>query len=128
MRRILLVDDEATVRRILSLALIRAGYDVATAANGEDALEQIRAQTPDVLITDVEMPSMDGQGLCHALVAEFPERQFPIIVLTSLTERDLRKWSSEIDNLQFLEKPVSVRKLLAHLTEQLSEEAPVNAC
>lgn len=117
MLNVLLVDDESTVRRILSLALTKAGFQVTTAANGEEALDQIRARHPDVLITDVEMPRMDGPTLCEAVCEEIPDRRFPIFVVTSLTERDLREWSGKIDNLHFLEKPISVRKLLARLEE-----------
>jgi chemosensory pili system protein ChpA (sensor histidine kinase/response regulator) len=119
MTRVLLVDDEATVRRILSLALTTAGFDVKTAANGEEALEQIRQRRPEVLITDVEMPRMDGHTLCETLRSEMPDRDFPIFVVTSLTQRDLREWSGEIENLHFLEKPISVRTLLARLDEHL---------
>jgi CheY-like chemotaxis protein len=120
MKTALLVDDEATVRRILSLALVKAGFEVETAANGLEALERIRERHPDVLITDVEMPRMDGYTLCQTLMTEIPDRQFPIFVLTSLTARDLRKWSASIDNLHFLEKPISVRKLLTLLEERLN--------
>lgn len=121
MKQILLVDDEATVRRVLQVALEKAGFAVHTAANGEEALTRLRAQSPDVLITDIEMPRMDGRKLCETLHAEQPERDFPIFVVTSLTEREHRSWSSAIENLHFLEKPISVRKLLAKLTECTGE-------
>lgn len=117
MKKVLLVDDEAMVRRVLQVALEKAGFDVDTAANGEDAMSKLRTQVPDVLITDIEMPRMDGRTLCETINAEQPGRSFPIFVVTSLTEREHRSWSSTIDNLHFLEKPISVRKLLAKLTE-----------
>ena len=121
MKQILLVDDEATVRRVLQVALEKAGFDVSTAPNGEEALSQLREGSPDVLITDIEMPRMDGRTLCETLHNEQPERSFPIFVVTSLTEREHRSWSESIDNLHFLEKPISVRKLLAKLTEYTGE-------
>ena len=121
MKQILLVDDEATVRRVLQVALERAGFDVRTAANGEDALIELRERSPDVLITDIEMPKMDGRTLCETVHAEQPERSFPIFVVTSLIEREHRSWSESIDNLYFLEKPISVRKLLAKLTEHTGQ-------
>ena len=119
MKQILLVDDEAVVRRVLRVALEKAGFAVETASNGEEALTSLRERSPDVLITDIEMPRMDGRTLCETLHAEQPERSFPIFVLTSLTGREHRSWSSEIENLNFLEKPISVRKLLAKLTDCL---------
>jgi DNA-binding response OmpR family regulator len=116
-KRILLVDDEATVRRILRLALQKAGFEVEVAENGEVALDEIRKSEPDVLITDIEMPRMTGRALCVAVEKEFPERKFPIFVVTSLTEREHRRWASLIPNLEFIEKPVSVRKLIGRLSE-----------
>jgi len=87
--RILLVDDEATVRRVMRLTLEKAGFEVSLAENGEAALAEIRASMPDVVITDIEMPRMDGRALCAAIEKEFPNREFPIFVVTSLTEREL---------------------------------------
>jgi len=125
MTHILLVDDEPTVRRIMRLALEKAGFAVKTAENGEVALEQIRMETPDVLITDIEMPRMDGRALCAAVQKEFPGRNFPIFVVTSLTAHEHRQWSSTVDDLHFLEKPISVRQLLARLTNFLGAKTVV---
>ena len=116
-RRVLLVDDEAMVRRVLRLQLEKAGYAVDTAANGAEALERIRDARPDALITDIEMPKMSGEELCQALQAECPDRTFPIFVATSLTGLRHREWSQTIDNLHFLEKPLSARRLLSALGE-----------
>jgi chemosensory pili system protein ChpA (sensor histidine kinase/response regulator) len=125
MRRIIIVDDEATVIRILRRALEQAGYQVETARNGLEALEAIARQDPDVLVTDIEMPRMTGQELCQALHQQRPDRQFPIFVVTSLTAIEHRDWSEQIPNLYFLEKPVSIRRLTARLKEYF--EQPVEA-
>jgi len=122
---ILVVDDEATVRRIMRVSLSKAGYRVKVADNGEAALAAIRAQPPDVLITDIEMPRMDGRALCAAIKKEFPYRSFPIFVVTSLTEREHRDWSEEFPNLFFIEKPVSIRRLTAQLTESVGTETVI---
>jgi two-component system OmpR family response regulator len=121
MTRILLVDDEPTVRRVMRLALERAEFTVTAAENGEVALAAIREAAPDVLITDIEMPRMNGRALCAAIEKEFPDRRFPIFVVTSLTEREHRRWSTLISNLYFAEKPISVRKLIKQLHEYLNE-------
>ena len=73
--KILLVDDEPVVLRVIRLALEKAGYQVETRPNGLAALERIREQPPDVLITDIEMPQMSGQELCQKLEAEMPDRR-----------------------------------------------------
>jgi len=119
--RILLVDDEATVRRVMRMSLEKAGFEVTAAENGEVALAELRKSEPDVLITDIEMPRMNGRALCAAVEKEFPNRQFPIFVVTSLTEREHRRWSTLVSNLYFVEKPISVRKLIVKLNDYLRE-------
>jgi len=117
MKYIVIVDDEPTVIRVLRLALEKAGYEVSKANNGEEALELIRGRSPDAVITDIEMPVLDGEGLCRTIEAEMPERTFPLFVVTSLTAMEHRRWSETIPNLHFLEKPISARRLLARLGE-----------
>lgn len=123
MPHILIVDDEPMVIRVLRLALEKAGYSVTKANNGEEALERIREQTPDVVITDIEMPRLDGEGLCRRIAEEMPGRQFPIFVVTSLTAVEHRRWSAEMKNLHFLEKPISARRLLSSLSEYFDASA-----
>lgn len=110
-KTILLVDDEPHVLRILRLALEKENYRVMTAYNGELALEIMEEYIPDILISDIDMPRMDGKELCRQIDERFPKRNFLIIVLTSRAERDYREWASSISNLEFLEKPVSIRNL-----------------
>jgi chemosensory pili system protein ChpA (sensor histidine kinase/response regulator) len=116
-KRVLVVDDEAVVIRVLKLVLERAGYEVESRSNGQAALERILEQTPDVLITDIEMPRMTGEELCKQIDERFPGRDYPIFVATSVTAMEHRVWSSKIPRLIFLEKPLSARKLLAALAE-----------
>lgn len=115
MRRILIIDDEPHVIRVMKLALERASYQVFSAANGELGLARIQECDPDVLITDIDMPVMSGDVLCRRIEAEMPERKFLIMVLTARAEVEHRQWSAAIPNLVFLEKPVSIRRLVAQL-------------
>jgi len=109
--RILIVDDQPHVIRVLSLCLMRDGHQVEAAHNGSDALVRIRAAQPDVLLTDITMPVMTGRELCEAIAAELPQRRFPILVMTSLTDRDERDWVRKLAGIEFLEKPVSPRAI-----------------
>ena len=124
-KRILVVDDQATVLRVLRLSLEKAGYEVETAPNGREALQKIKANPPDALITDIEMPVMDGQELCQTLQREMPDREFPIFLATSLTGVEHRSWSSKIRDLYFLEKPVSARMLTTKLADYFHHGATV---
>jgi DNA-binding response OmpR family regulator len=123
MRHVLIADDEPTVARLLRIALERAGYRVTAVADGLAAWERIRHDPPDVLITDLDMPRMNGEQLCRRVQAELPDRGFPICVLTAKTAIEQRDWLLTINDMIFLEKPVSVRTLLAKLDERLGNDA-----
>ena len=122
MKDILLVDDEPHVIRVLRMSLEGAGYSVRQAANGVQALERIREAQPDLLITDIDMPGMTGKDLCLAIIREIPDRSFAIYVLTSRAENEHREWSRELENLLFIEKPVSIRQLLVDLNRDLASK------
>ena len=122
-KRILVVDDELHMLRVVKLFLERAGYKVDTASNGQEALAAILLDPPDVLLTDINMPRMTGQELCVELQKQLPERTFPIFVMTSMTDRENRDWTQKIPNSSLLEKPVSMRMLLADLTRRFPPAA-----
>ncbi|MCP4766078.1 MAG: response regulator [Gammaproteobacteria bacterium] len=115
MTNILIADDELHELRVLKMSLEREGYTVNVCANGQEALEIVLRDPPDVLVTDIQMPLMTGEELCRQIDQRMPERNFLIFVLTSRTEIEHREWSRKISNLQFLEKPVSIRELLEKL-------------
>ncbi len=125
MKRILIVDDEAHMSRVLKLYLQRAGYAVETAQNGQIGLDSISKSVPDAVVTDIQMPVMTGKELCLALEDQLPERTFPIFVMTSMTDREHRDWTGEIQNLKFLEKPLSMRALTKQLDEYFSDDEAV---
>ena len=112
MTKILIADDEPHVLRVLKLSLEKEGYAVETCNNGKEALARLEQEHPDILITDIQMPLMTGEELCKHINERMPERRFLIFVLTSRTEIEHREWSRDIQNLLFLEKPVSIRNLL----------------
>ena len=122
MKKVLIIDDHAPVVRVLKLGIEEAGYEVDTASNGSECLVKLGKGQPDFLITDIDMPRMSGRELCQAIEEQFPDRTFPIVVLTSRTEMEHRDWTRSIENLTFMEKPVSVRRLLAHISKSLDDD------
>jgi DNA-binding response OmpR family regulator len=124
MKRILVVDDEAHVTRVLKLYLERAGYAVEVCQNGHTGLELILGGAPDALITDIQMPRMSGRELCLALEKQLPNRSFPIFVMTSKTDREEREWTSGIFALELLEKPLSMRSVVARLDRHFAGDTP----
>ena len=119
MKNILIVDDEPHMTRVLKLYLERAGYAVKTFQNGQTALDSILKSTPDAMVTDIQMPLMTGKELCLALEEQYPQRTFPIFVMTSMTDMEHREWTQKISNLEFLEKPLSMRALTRELDKHL---------
>ena len=117
MKRILIVDDEPHVIRVLRVALEGAGYEIESAHHGESALAKIRQQAPDLMITEIQMPYMDGKALCRQITKEFPDRAFPILVVTSRPEQKHRVWAAEIQDLFFVEKPISTQQLIESLAQ-----------
>lgn len=114
-KKILIVDDHAPVLRVMRLGLEEAGFEVTSANNGSDCLVKLCDELPDFLVTDIDMPRMSGKELCLAIVKQFPDRVFPIVVLTSRTELEHRDWTRGISILTFMEKPVSIRRLVTHV-------------
>lgn len=123
MKTVMIVDDHQPVLRVLRLGIEDAGYKVDTARNGSECLVKLCEAQPDFLVTDIDMPRMSGKELCFAIEEQFPGRTFQIVVLTSRTELEHRTWTRDIENLTFMEKPVSVRKLAAHIGRCLNELA-----
>lgn len=122
MKRLLVVDDEPHVARVLRVSLAKDGWTVEMARDGAEALRAIAATPPDVMITDIQMPGMGGEELCRELHASLPHRPFPILVMTSMTARDQRDWARDLGAIEFLEKPVSPRRIAALLTQLLRQE------
>ena len=113
--KIMIVDDEPHVIRILRLALEKAGYAVASANDGNEALGAFAGFAPDVLISDIQMAGMDGRELCTTVRQRYPEQRCLILVMTSMTAMSERSWARDLSNTDFLEKPLSPRQLVARL-------------
>ena len=123
-KRILLADDEPHVIRVMKMALQRAGYLVDEAGDGRKALDKVLTAPPDVLICDIDMPYMNGIELCRNIAETLPGRKFSIIVLTARAEDELRGVMQAFGNIGFLEKPVSIRRLIELLRQHFMPGIP----
>ncbi|MHB1558013.1 MAG: PP2C family protein-serine/threonine phosphatase [Isosphaeraceae bacterium] len=107
-RRILLVEDSSTMRRMLSMKLQDEGYEVFTANDGQQGLARAAEEPrPDLILTDYEMPEMDGAGLCRAIKADKDLRTIPILMLTTLAEIDAKVAGLEAGADDYILKPKS---------------------
>jgi len=109
---VLIADDEPYVIRVVKLKLSNAGYEVITASNGLEALEKIKTLKPDVVISDVNMPKLNGRELCFRAIPLKKEKEFLTIVMTSSLEKEDRDWAEDMDQTVFIEKPFSPKKLM----------------
>jgi len=124
MKRILIVDDEPHIIRVLKLAMKNAGYTVDEAYNGEQALAYLETSHPDLMITDIDMPRMNGRELCLHIRQNMPELEFGIFILTARAEREHREWSRTLKKVSFLEKPVSIMKLIVYIDNYFRDSQP----
>ena len=104
--RILVVDDEPNNRLLLTVMLAPDGYDVVTAAAGEEALAMIALHPPDLIVLDVMMPGMDGYQVAARIKSGDATRHIPIIMLTALNDRNSMMHGLNAGAEQFLTKPV----------------------
>lgn len=111
-RKILTVDDSPTVRQLLHMTLSDAGYDVVEAADGEEALAKVRENQFDMLVTDLNMPKIDGIALIEA-VRKIPGNRFmPIIMLTTESNDGIKKKGKTVGASGWIVKPFKPEQVL----------------
>ena len=121
--RVLVVDDAWSVRRSMQQLLEDAGYDVATAADGFEALERLRAKIPDVVLTDLEMPNLNGLELTRRM-QEIPLwAAIPVVMITSRTSSKHREEGHKAGVDVYLTKPYQDAELLAQVRNLMSNKA-----
>ena len=120
MRHILIVDDEPSVRDVMATILMDAGYVVETAADGHIALEIIGAAPPDLIITDVMMPHLDGWALLERARERNPT--LPVILMSAGDSIRARRMRPIPDHAAFLAKPFAIEELLAHVVRLTGSE------
>src|SRR5207245_7322852 len=85
---VIVVEDEESIQKLVTVALRRAGYEVTLASNGREALERVAEATPDLIVSDVTMPEMDGLELLQRLRADPATSAIPVIMLTARDATD----------------------------------------
>ena len=124
-KRVLLCDDEIHILRAAEFKLKRAGYDVRIAGDGEEAWQAVQQQKPDILITDYQMPRLDGFGLVRRLRENPGTEDLPVLMLTAegfeLSHDELaERWNV----IAVIAKPFSPRELLQSVNKILEVEEP----
>lgn len=124
--KVLVVDDESEIRDLLRTSLSAQGYEVVAASNGEEAIGLAKRENPQVILLGIEMPGIDGIETCKRLKAEEKTRLIPIIMMTTLGDRDIEAYlegAADVVNKPFdiAELTFRVKSLLRvrHLTNEL---------
>ncbi len=119
-RNILVVDDEPQITRVLRTTLSGQGFSVRTAGDGDEALEVMRTWTPDLVITDLSMPNLNGLELCRKLRTK---SQVPIIVLSVRGEEKIKVEALDAGADDYVTKPFNMNELLARVRAGLRRTA-----
>ncbi|CAB1216169.1 Hpt domain-containing protein [Acinetobacter bouvetii] len=118
-RLIMIVDDSVTVRKVTSRLLERQGYDVVTAKDGVDAMEQLENVKPDLMLLDIEMPRMDGFEVTNLVRHHEVHQDLPIIMITSRTGEKHRERAFSLGVTHYMGKPFQEAELLSNVESLL---------
>jgi two-component system phosphate regulon response regulator PhoB len=115
MERVLIVDDDPDIVRLVSYNLSHAGYEVQAASTGRKALEMVQKQPPDLIVLDVMLPDVDGMEVCRTLRQQLPSRRIPILMLTARGDEIDRVVGFELGADDYVAKPFSPRELVLRI-------------
>lgn len=127
MKKILIVDDDITLRTALTRYLEKQGYSVQNASSGSDALAQFEQNPPDLVVSDVLMPEMDGLEFCRRLRTTRSGQLVPFIFLSSRRDIDDRIQGHKIGADDYLVKPFEPRELVAKIEAQLERSRRIHS-
>lgn len=113
--KILLVDDEASIRELIRFNLERAGYRVQEATDGNEAINAVRQTKPDLVVLDLMLPGLDGLDVCRLVKGNRETAAIPIIMLTAKTEEVDKVIGLELGADDYMTKPFSPRELVARI-------------
>ncbi len=125
-RLVMIVDDSVTVRKVTSRLLERNGFDVITAKDGVDAIEQLESVKPDLMLLDIEMPRMDGFEVTNLVRHHEIHRDLPIIMITSRTGEKHRERAFSLGVTNYMGKPFQEAELLENIDALLTEQQEVH--
>ncbi len=127
MKKILVVDDDLTLRKVLQNSLEQRGYQVISVNSGKEALIKFAQDIPDIIVSDVSMPEMDGFEFCRQLRSQPSGKLIPFIFLSAKDELDDRIQGHSIGADSYLTKPFEMKELLANIEALIERSRRVHA-
>jgi len=119
--RILVVDDEIYIVHILDFSLGMEGYEVLTALDGEQALERLKSDKPDLIVLDIMMPKVDGYEVCRTIKSNPDTQHIPVILLSAKGRNVDQKMGFDVGADDYITKPFSPRKLVERINALLGQ-------
>ena len=127
MKKILIVDDDRILRQVLQNSLEQKGYQVISAGSGKEALLKFSQDIPDIIVSDVSMPEMDGFDFCRQLRSQTSGKLIPFIFLSAKDDLDDRIQGRTIGADSYLTKPFEMKELLANIEALIERSRRVHA-
>jgi len=119
--KILVVDDEIYIVHILDFSLGMEGYEVVTALDGEQALEKVKTEKPDLIVLDIMMPKLDGYEVCKSIKSSAATQHIPVILLSAKGRNVDQKLGFDVGADDYITKPFSPRKLVERINQLLGQ-------
>ena len=121
MTRVLVVEDEIHIQRLIKLILEKQGYQVEIAGSGEDALQYLKSgDRPDLILLDILMPGIDGLQVLRTVKASAEYQDIPVIMLTALAQETVVLKGIELGAQDYLRKPFHPQELVKRVSKQLT--------
>ncbi|MBI3804457.1 MAG: response regulator [Nitrospirae bacterium] len=122
-KKILVVDDNQDTIQILTAVLRRGGYIVIAARDGMEAVEKVQEEMPELILSDIMMPKLDGFGVIQALKAEPKYRKIPILIISAKVDPASKARGIELGAEDYIIKPINPGEVLRKIKEHLPETA-----
>lgn len=120
-RRILFVDDDEGIQKLLARIAEKFQFDLIKAVNGEEALAQVRSQPVDLVLLDIMMPKMDGRDVCRQMKADAKLREIPVIIFSAKSTQSDRLLGLELGADDYITKPFHLEVLMRKIEYFLQE-------
>lgn len=122
-KKVYVVEQEAFLARIICRGLVQAGFKARHLATGEAALALLAEHSPDFLIVATAMQPMSGEEFCRRLQSEYPDRAFPVFVMTDSAQDMHARWSHWFSNFRMIDKPISLRFIIESMQKHQAKVA-----
>lgn len=127
MPKILVVDDEEHIIMILKDSLEFSGFQVVTALDGQEALETVAKEKPELVVLDIGMPKMDGWEVCRRLKGDEKTKNIPVIILTAYAQTSDQRKGMQLGADRFITKPCDLAYLVEEINSLISQKTKKSA-